>query len=374
MPRPRKPRKKRYRPRGSGSISWCARLDRWEARVPRGLGRTASYHRTRAEAEAWLARVLADHQERQRPPGTDEALGHYLLRWCQRQEHVFGPVRLSSAREMVGAAEPLWPIPLAELRFNHVADWVAGLLQADYAPGTVRLRKQLLAQALGDLVPDVLPFNPAARSVRLPRPDSDEPEHLEELEAQRFLRASYGTPGYPLWRLLLGTGLRLGEALGLRWEDLDLEHGTATFDQQWSARSGGRAPTKGRQGRTVTLTGPVLDALLELPHRSGLLFPGQRRGQPLSQTTVSRWFGLALAAADLPDTLTPHALRHTFASVALSRGVPVTDVAQALGHRSVATTLRTYAHALRQRQGAAEQALDAALDGVFDVISDRVIR
>lgn len=369
MARPAKPKRKKYRRRGTGSISYCKRLERWEARVPRQLGRTASYHERKRDAEAWLDRVLAAHQERTLAPGADETLGAYLARWGRRMEAVFGPSRLRTARQMVGKAEPLWPIVLADLRWNHIADWAATMIDSGLASSTVQLHKQVLAQALGDLVPDVLPSNPAARPIRLPRPPGlDTPEHLEELEAQRLLRATYGTPGYPLWRLLLGTGLRVGEALGLRWEDLDRERGRATFAEQWSVHERGRAPTKTRQPRTVTLTRPVLDALLELPHRTGLLFPGRTSGHPLGRTTVKVWFAAALAAAELSPDLTPHALRHTFASVALARGVPVTDVAQALGHRSPGTTMQVYSHALQQRQGVAEQALEAALAGFLGPI------
>lgn len=334
--------------------------------MPRSLGRTASYHETKREAEAWLVALLAKEQERDRLPGADELLGAYLQRWYQRMALVFGPGRLDSARQMLATAQPLAAVRLMDLRYNHVADWATGLVSGGLAPGTVALRKQLLAQALGDLVPDVLVANPAARSVRLPRPaPTGDPVHLEELEAQRLLRTTQGTPGYPLWRLLLGTGIRIAEALGLTWERIDLAHGTAEIAGQYSKRAGGMTTTKTGQSRTVTLTNRVLAALLATPDRTGFVFRGRAStGRPLGYSTAQEWFAAAIAAAGLPE-VTIHALRHTFASVALSRGVPVTDVAQALGHSSPSTTTRTYAHALRQRQGAAELALAEALDGVF---------
>lgn len=366
MPRPRKPERKRHRPRGSGSITWCARLERWEARVPRAMGRTASYHATKGAASAWLARTIAAHQERQQLPGADERLGDYLTRWRRRMGTSMAVSRLAQAGHMISKAEPLWPVPLADLRFSHIADWAAGLQRGGLAASTVQVTKQLLGQALSDLVPDVLPTNPAGRPLRLARSsEKSGPTHLEELEAQRLLRVTRGTRGYILWRVMLGTGLRPGEAQGLRWEQIDLESGTAEVGTQWNHLEGALTGTKTRTTRYVELTSSVLTALRELPHREGWLVPGRFAGRPVSRSRMGEWFDEALAAAGLSPELTMHALRHSFASIALSRGVPVTTVSQAIGHSNPAVTMSTYSHAMRQRHGDAERALDEALSEVF---------
>jgi integrase len=92
--------------------------------------------------------------------------------------------------------------------------------------------------------------------------------------------------------------------------------------------------------------------------KDGLLFQGRVQELP-SQHTVRISFMKAAEIAGLPPEFTPHDLRHCFASVALSRGVPITDVSRWLGHRSVDLTYRTYSHFLPDAFDRARELLDA---------------
>lgn len=131
-------------------------------------------------------------------------------------------------------------------------------------------------------------------------------------------------------RLLMFTGARLGEILGLRWEQIDWARGLA------------RLPDSKTGAKTLRLPAPALEVLRALPRAqdSPWVLPGRRHGQPLS-TPHRPWYRLCAAAGLAGVRL--HDLRHTYASHAALAGVPLAVIGALLGHQHPATTAR-YAH------------------------------
>ena len=162
----------------------------------------------------------------------------------------------------------------------------------------------------------------------------------------------------PLAEFLIGTGVRISEALGLRWTDLDLEAGVVRIARQRSRANDGTAPTKGRRFRSVQI-GPLLaERMRELKASrraddGGWVFlcPPPVRGQysgrcepvPPSRKTAWDWHMAALEDAGL-RTMPLHALRHTAATAWLATGHPLIFVQRQLGHRSITTTEEHYGH------------------------------
>lgn len=329
------------------------------------MGRASTYHQTKATAEAWLKGKLSPSQG---PPGASELLGSYLARWYDRSTPRWSRARAASATTAITRADPLWRVPLGDLRPDLIGDWTGGLLREGLAPGSVRTYLAIIKQALAEIVPDVLPANPAGRRPSIPTVQRDDPQHWSQLESERFLKLAAGTPGYPIFLFLLGTGARLGEALGLRWQDVDLAGGIARINGAWDSTGRQRGPTKSRRSRSVILTPRVVRALGALPSRVGYVFPGLMPGRPCSHSGAEKWFRQLVAKAAEAGTplapITPHGLRHTFASVALANGVPLATVSQTLGHADPGVTSRTYQHALASRSGDAERALADALGWV----------
>jgi integrase len=137
----------------------------------------------------------------------------------------------------------------------------------------------------------------------------------------------------PLVRLALLTGMRQGELLGLRWNDVDLERGLASLPR-----------TKSGHPRSVALSAPAVELLRELAEHRVLGWPEvfanpRRWGRP---TYPHTGFKRAVERAGLED-FRFHDLRHTFASYLLSAGATLPELAAALGHRSLAMVQR-YAH------------------------------
>lgn len=186
-------------------------------------------------------------------------------------------------------------------------------------------------------------------------------------EAKRFLEVAWETHPElaPLFEVLLGTGVRIGEALGLRWRDVDLKAGTMTINQQLT-KAGEFAPPKTKRARrTLNLSRHLVDVLKA--HRAAR--PGVRDalvfttadGTPMSQDNLRRreWAEVILDAGVPPRTI--HEARHTHASLLLAAGVHVKVVSERLGHADVAVTLGTYQSVLPGMGAQAADAIDSIL-------------
>jgi integrase len=197
-------------------------------------------------------------------------------------------------------------------------------------------------------------------------------------QAQRLIEASTEDRFRALYITALGTGLRQGELLALRWADVDLEAGRLRV-RYTLARIDGKLvllePKTERSRRTVILPSVVVDALLAHRTRQKMerLVAGSRWidsghiftttiGSPLEAAVVTRAFQRALARAGLPKSRF-HDLRHAAATFALSQGFTLEDVKQLLGHSSIVLTSNTYGHVLEQRQLAVARGMDAVLGG-----------
>lgn len=165
-----------------------------------------------------------------------------------------------------------------------------------------------------------------------------------------------------LYVVAIHCGLRQGELLGLKWEDLDLDAGTLQVRRTLSsAKEGPRfsAPKTAKGRRSVRLTPTALEALKRHSARQademtkadtlykdhGLVFASMV-GTPLSRHNLTRAFKAALRRAGLPQTFRFHDLRHTCATLLLGRGHHAKFVQELLGHATIAVTLDTYSHVL----------------------------
>jgi integrase len=181
---------------------------------------------------------------------------------------------------------------------------------------------------------------------------------------------------YALWRLLAMTGMRRGEALGLGWEDVDMEAGSVTIRRAWIPVNGVAQfsePKSKRSRRTIALDPVTLEALkahaasqadeqtcwVDGHAVAGLVFT-RPDGRPLVPWAVSKVFRDHGCAAMLPR-IPLHGLRHTYATLALASGVNPRIVSGRLGHATVALTLDVYSHVLPQADREAAERIAALL-------------
>lgn len=182
--------------------------------------------------------------------------------------------------------------------------------------------------------------------VAAPRPQSREMTALSTAQLSRLLASARDSRWYPVWVLLGTAGLRIGEALGLRWSDVDLDQGCLQIRRALQ-RQRGRGlvfvePKTRRSRRLVCLSGLAVEALREHRGRSSdeLVFVN-RDSQPQESSSVTSALRVALDRAGLPQ-IRVHDLRHTTATVLLEAGTHPKMVQELLGHSTVALTLNTY--------------------------------
>lgn len=181
-------------------------------------------------------------------------------------------------------------------------------------------------------------------------------------ELSRFLEFARGDHLYLLWLVLATTGMRRGEAMGLRWCDVDLERGQAAIRQTvviHNYRISLSEPKTARGRRVVALdefTVSELTSYKEIlqPAEDELLFSYNTRN-PLNPIDVSKRFRQMCEEAGLRQ-IRLHDLRHTHATLALQAGVHPKIVSERLGHSSVSITLDVYSHAIphMQKEAAAQ--------------------
>ncbi|MFZ5591215.1 MAG: site-specific integrase [Bacillota bacterium] len=167
--------------------------------------------------------------------------------------------------------------------------------------------------------------------------------------------------------LLAVTGMRLGEALGLQWNDVDWEKGTVTVQRSVNVQKREVKPDTKTAGsrRTLPLDAETLNVLQQLYtrekkgkvqslQRNTLVFHAENDpSRPLREKAVRLTLARALAAAGLPH-IRVHDLRHTAGSLLVAAGVPLPTVAEFLGHSSPATTAAVYAHAVGRKVNVAD--------------------
>jgi len=273
---------------------------------------------------------------------------------------------------------------------SQVKRLVTGLLAAGKSRNTVRIIHATLHALLGEALEDgIIKANPAARrsgsrknrliQMAPAEQRQDEIKALTRLELSAFLTATLEKEPrhYPMFFTMARTGMRLGEAFGLQWNDLDF---SAREIRVARGMSGGRveAPKNGK-GRTVDMSLALRDVLQrhDAATKAQAFTHGQERsvwcfpsleGTTLDRANVEKAFKRALDKAGLPAHFTPHSLRHTFASLLLQQGESPAYVQRQLGHSSIKLTVDTYGRWLPMGNLGAVDRLDDAPPPLQDAV------
>jgi len=275
----------------------------------------------------------------------------------------------------------LGSIQLGQLRPAHIVAAERAWLEAGsltrrgkaLAPRTVVQAHRILREALQQAVRwQMLTVNPAD-AVSPPRVPHGEMHAFDASETARFLRAVSGSEFGPAFTTAVYSGLRLGELLGLRWRDVDLDAGALSIQQTLHRTEGGQlvfAPTKTHRSRRQV---SIPASLVEVLRRHRAEQTGQRLlagpawqetdlvftdalGSPISDNRIRPAFAAVIKAAGLPR-IRIHDLRHTMATLMLTAGEHPKVVSERLGHATVGITLDTYNHVLPGLQAAAAERL-----------------
>ena len=330
---------------------------------------------TREDVAEKLAKAISDRADGLVFDAGSTTTGEYLTRWLSDSVRgtVQGSTYRSYGRVVDGHLVPgVGRVKLAKLRPDHIRRLYRSMLDAGKATRTVQYAHALLKRALAQAVMDGLIPRNAAEAVRPPKLKRDEIQPLNADQVRALLDAA-DERSRALYTVAVRTGMRPGEILALRWSDVDLEAGTVQINRALSEGEFS-TPKTPRSRRRISLSPATVAALKAHRKRQleeriakaglwedhGLVFPSSV-GTPKSQRNLNREFKNAAKRAGLPDHFKLYDLRHTCATLLLSRNVHPKYVQELLGHASIALTLDTYSHVIPGMDGGTGGAIDEAL-------------
>ncbi len=348
-------------------------MARYTVHTSDGPTRKTIYGRQYKDVEKKLAEARGDAARGIVFDAKGETVGKFMERWLEdvvkpsKTHRTYATHRQQVRSHIVPA---IGRIKLEALRKPHVDRLYTDLLRAKpegsgLAPSSVLRVHAVLHAALEEAVRgDLIPRNPAAHANK-PKVRREEIEPLDVEQARTFLDAARGDRFEALYVLCLMSGLRQGEALGLKWSDIDLDAATVRVNRQLQRvrhdgdKSGSLvlSEPKNASRRTVGLPQRAVGVLRS--HRkcqleeklsagsewqdNGLVF-ASRHGKPLdAQNVVNRKFKPLLERAGLPP-IRFHDLRHSCLSLLAQRGEPIRDLQALAGHATAAFTLQRYTH------------------------------
>lgn len=286
---------------------------------------------------------------------TSPSLAHYTARFLAR--HVL-TIRPTTAAGYATALRlyvlpHLGPITVAALTTTHILDWLAALRRAGYARSTIRNALIVLRTVVHAAMMEGLRTTDPIAQVGRTLGGRDHGHTTAPFQPAEFARlvdtlARRNPVVADLAVFLERTGLRIGEALGLRWEDI--ADASVTVRRTWHDQ-GRTGPPKSGQERVVDLSRQATLILhrqrARVPAAIPWVWPA-RTGRPFDRSHMHRTFRRAIAAAALTRAkFSPHSLRHTFATELLARGASLLYVSRMLGHADPKLTASLYARTAR---------------------------
>lgn len=371
--------------RKRGDRSWAVVLELGRGADGKRRQKWHTVHGTRKHAERELTRLVNDLNTGGYVEPSTMLVRDYLELWLGRVEPQVAAKTFERYGDIVrGHLVPsLGQHLLSKLQPVHIQQSYADALRDGRKNGkgglstqTVLHHHRVLRKALHQAVRlQLLARNPAD-AVDPPRPARREMMALDEAQTGALLQLAEGTPLHLPVLLAVTTGMRRGEVLALRWEDMDLERGVARVRRSLQQTRDGlsfKEPKTAKSRRQVDLPSIAVDALRarrveQAKHRlrlgpaydDGGLICSLADGAPVRPNSVTSTFKALARRAGVP-ALRFHDLRHGHATHLLRHSVHPKIVSERLGHSTIGITLDTYSHMLPGTQREAAHLLDTAL-------------
>ncbi|MGI6601353.1 MAG: tyrosine-type recombinase/integrase [Dethiobacteria bacterium] len=367
--------KKTRRGHGEGSIT--KRKDgRWQASILVGYDpktgkqkRKYFYGRTRKEVQRKLNEIIPEVQAGTYREPANITVAEWFTTWLNvYMKPSLRPTTWESYRYQVeGHIIPaLGHLKLPQLQTAHIQRLYNKKLKSGrldgrkggLSPRSIKYIHTVIHSALEQAKKEGMIIINPAEATKLPKQEQKEIKYLDAAEAAIFLATAKESKHFAAFFLALNTGIRRGELLGLRWQDIDFKACQLTVNQglvrvtgkglifqepktKLSNRVINLAPAvlqvlkehKAKQNEIRLLAGSAYDADLDLVFANEL-------GEPICPRAFTRVFERVVKRAGLDVTF--HGLRHTFATIALEQGVDIKTIQETLGHHSAAFTMDVY--------------------------------
>ncbi|MGI8825192.1 MAG: tyrosine-type recombinase/integrase [Chloroflexota bacterium] len=368
---------KRHRSHGEGNIRQ-RRNGKWEARISLDGKPRSFYGKTRREAQVKMREAIEAHGKGRLPDTKSQTLAHYLDHWLADVEHRVRYKTLRSYRLNVDRVVPyIGKVRLDQLKAPQVQASYTKLLATGLSKRSVEQCGTVLHKALADALRLSLVSHNASDLAQKPRPERTEQRTLTADQLIRLFDTTAGDRYHALWVVLGTMGLRLGEALGLKWSDVDFERRTLTVRRALQRQRGKGMvevePKNTSSGRTVDLLDITVDALQGQRERQAIerkaagdsyidsdLAFATVWGTAPEEGGIHKHWKLACEKAGVPY-LRRHDLRHTAATLRLQAGASVVEVQYDLGHANIRTT-GIYSHVTPVMRRQSADALQALLE------------
>ena len=384
--------KKIKRENGQGSI-YLRKDGRWVASIQNGFKENGKpniktkYAKTQAEAKRKLKELIKEIYTPTEEVITNNSLvREYCDNWLQNvQSNILKPS--SYDRKEITLENQVYPligdICMSQVSFDDIQDMINELKKQDLSYSTIKKAYEAINGCFKyALIKGDINKNPCI-GVTLPKnlkhQDGDikfyTEKQVELLLNQSTIKYNNGKSKYRLGygiQLLLYTGLRIGEALALTWEDVDIQNKTIKVnknlkqvknrdDNQSVYKIIIQSSTKTNSGtRIVPLNNKSIEALKQIKEITGqykYVFSTET-GNNVSSRTCDRMFRKIQENCGFKEIYGVHALRHTFASLLFKKGVDVKTVSEILGHKDVSVTYNTYIHLIQEQKVNAMNLLD----------------
>lgn len=356
---------------------------------------------TKPQAEELLERYIRDLRDGLYVEATEITVKGYLEQWLE--DYVkpnVKPKTYSIYKNMVEKhiIPALGHIELAKLRKSKIKGFLAEKqkdgARADKKEGrlsnrTVEYIYVVLKSALKHAVEDELIRKNPAEGITPPRPEKTNIQYLERHHVKAFLDAlresNYKFKGvvfkghrlFPLYLLALTTGMRRGELLGLKWENIDFKKRLIRVRTSLVDTDDGYLLQDSTKTGKERIIGPVSEKIIAVleEHKArqaqeflvlgrpekdkGLVFTSME-GTPISPRNLNRQFQTLIKKLKLPE-INFHALRHTCATMLIEDGVDLKTIADLLGHSNASMLLNIYSHVTSKMKDRAARAFDDLL-------------
>jgi integrase len=334
---------------------------------------------TRKDAEAELARLLDAAHKGVLPDASKLSVEAYLRQWLDGKD--LSPRSREQYLDIIQRqiAPVLGKIELQRLKPLEVKTWLGGLRARDgrkLHARTLRHAYRVLHGALAEAVKLDMVARNVAGAVTPPKVEAAEVQILDADQIAALLDVLKGSRLHPIAALAFATGMRRGELLALRWQNVDLGRATLKVEQSLEQTKDGlrfKSPKSKYGRRTISLPPTAVAMLsqhrkeqLEIRMALGMGKPAadalvfcNHDGEPISPNGFSVTWGNAVSQAGFNVTF--HACRHSHASALIAAGIDVVSVSRRLGHSSPVITLGTYAHLFRNTDTRAAEAIEKML-------------
>lgn len=366
--------------------------DKWRAQITLNGKRLGFSADTQRECQEWIRLTQTQIDHGLTFDNADMRLEEFLANWLvvvssSRSRGTTKLYRWTIEKQII---QFIGKIKLKDLRPDQIQSFYDRLKDEGRSPHAIHVVHKVLRVALNHAVKlGTLGLNPC-KGVTSPKPQQAEMKFYDQEQVKEFLTTAetYGDRFYPLYYLAIHTGMRQGELLGLKWEDIDWERRSLKVKRQVRHFKHGEykfSKPKSKSGsRTIILGLKVVSVLQAHQINQNRLITdvgedwvdldlvfASNMGTPVTASNLRRSFRKIINLSGLPK-IRFHDLRHTAASLMLNNGIPILVASRRLGHSKPSMTMDVYGHIIPNKEEEAADLMDNLISPSVNLVAHKL--